>query len=510
MVRAVLQGHLDRGAGVGVFGSASISTMCSANAFTSAACSLAGAGLWALVNGVRYAPATSELVVVLCAIGMLGYTSAVGYVVHAQNRRLASALEALGRSEERYRLIAENAGDLIAMIDHEGRWLYTSPSYQRIIDAAELAPGADAFRRIHPDDAEQARIAVLRASPTPNPREIGLRLIGKDGRLRQYRTRVHAINGHDGPPRLVLVSQEFDRNIRNDSRTIQVTAAELEGLPQDYLDAHKPGPDGRITISIEYPDRFPVMTYAKNGETRRRLQHAALNRAWPANRAVLDSLIAKRHRLATTLGYRNWADYITADKMIGSGAQAAEFIDRMLRPYGGIGAHGRDVQPRGPVLAGNGRPVRIGPLARQEIGQKGERVHVIRRRRRRCRLGNGPCRLRCRADEVQWLGRGSQGDRTVDRIAVRRERPLVVRAQRIYSPLHDTTVHGEEAHRPWLRPLIDRDQLSLEFSVGRPGDPENDPLLSGRCGQRALPGAREILLARQGRRSRADRQADRE
>ncbi|HET9253277.1 MAG TPA: M3 family metallopeptidase [Candidatus Eisenbacteria bacterium] len=128
---------------------------------------------------------------------------------------------------------------------------------------------------------------------------------------------------------LVLVSQEFDRNIRNDSRTIQVTAAELLGLPQDYLDAHKPGPDGKITISIEYPDRFPVMTYATNGETRRRLQHETLNRAWPANRTVLDSLIAKRHRLATTLGYGNWADYITADKMIGSGAKAAEFIDRI-------------------------------------------------------------------------------------------------------------------------------------------------------------------------------------
>ena len=128
---------------------------------------------------------------------------------------------------------------------------------------------------------------------------------------------------------LVLVSQEFDRNIRNDSRTIQVTAAELDGLPQDYLDAHKPGADGKITISIEYPDRYPVMTYAKNGETRRRIQHEALNRAWPANKSVLDSLVAKRYRLARTLGYPNWADYITADKMIGSGARAVEFIDRI-------------------------------------------------------------------------------------------------------------------------------------------------------------------------------------
>jgi thimet oligopeptidase len=149
------------------------------------------------------------------------------------------------------------------------------------------------------------------------------RLAGVD-RDEATRTRIQEIRDE-----LVLVSQEFDRNIRNDSRTIQVTAADLEGLPQDYIDAHRPGPDGKITISIEYPDRFPVMTYAKSGETRRRLQKEALNRAWPANETVLDSLIAKRDRLAKILGYPNWADYITADKMIGSGAKAAEFIDRI-------------------------------------------------------------------------------------------------------------------------------------------------------------------------------------
>jgi thimet oligopeptidase len=128
---------------------------------------------------------------------------------------------------------------------------------------------------------------------------------------------------------LVLTSQDFDRNIRNDSRTIQVTAAELDGLPEDFLQAHPVGPDGKITISIEYPDRFPVLTYCKVAETRRRIQTEAMNRAYPANMAVLDSLIAKRDRLAKLLGYANWADYITADKMIGDGKHAAEFIERV-------------------------------------------------------------------------------------------------------------------------------------------------------------------------------------
>jgi len=43
---------------------------------------------------------------------------------------------------------------------------------------------------------------------------------------------------------------------------------------------------------------------------------------------VLSRLMAKRYELATTLGYANWADYTTENKMIGTGRAADEFIDR--------------------------------------------------------------------------------------------------------------------------------------------------------------------------------------
>jgi len=128
---------------------------------------------------------------------------------------------------------------------------------------------------------------------------------------------------------LVLIGQEFDRNIRNDSRTISVSASDLDGLPEDFLQSHKPGPDGKITLSIEYPDRFPVMKYAKNEEVRHRLSLESRNRAYPQNMAVLDSLFAKRYELARLLGYRTWADYITEDKMIRTPKRAAEFLDKV-------------------------------------------------------------------------------------------------------------------------------------------------------------------------------------
>ena len=129
---------------------------------------------------------------------------------------------------------------------------------------------------------------------------------------------------------LVKTGQDFDRNIRNDSRKLTVdSAVELDGLPTDFIESHKPGSDGKITLSIENPDYFPVVRYAKSASLRERMMHEALNRAYPANIAVLDSLIGKRYRLARMLGYDTWADYITEDKMIGNAKNAADFIQRL-------------------------------------------------------------------------------------------------------------------------------------------------------------------------------------
>lgn len=131
---------------------------------------------------------------------------------------------------------------------------------------------------------------------------------------------------------LVLISQEFDRNIRNDSRTIKLDrAADLDGLPEDFVKSHPPGEDGRITISIEYPDRIPIMKYAKSPDVRRRLSFESRNRAYPRNMTVLDSLLAKRYELARLLGYRTWAEYVTEDKMIRTPKRVAEFVDRVAK-----------------------------------------------------------------------------------------------------------------------------------------------------------------------------------
>lgn len=122
----------------------------------------------------------------------------------------------------------------------------------------------------------------------------------------------------------------FDRNISDDTRTVEVASvSELDGLPQDYIDNHKPGPDGKIHITTNYPDLFPVLDFASSDTLRRSLWEAWNTRAYPKNRAVLLDMMEKRYEIATLIGYRSWADYNAADKMMENGNNIAKFIDQL-------------------------------------------------------------------------------------------------------------------------------------------------------------------------------------
>jgi thimet oligopeptidase len=124
----------------------------------------------------------------------------------------------------------------------------------------------------------------------------------------------------------------FERNINDGQKTVEVRdAAELRGLPQDYIDGHKPDKDGVIHITTSYPDYIPVMNFAVSDALRRRLYLAFNTRAYPQNRDVLVKMLRTRYEIASSLGYKSWA----ADKMIGNGARIEEFIrdlDTAVRP----------------------------------------------------------------------------------------------------------------------------------------------------------------------------------
>jgi PAS domain S-box-containing protein len=200
-------------------------------------CSAAGAALGAAIGGVHYAPATSTIVTTLCFSGSIVYACSVGYLVYLQNRRLSRARDEIRESQHRYQLITENAADLIALVDQDGRWHYASPSYANLLRPGDLEPGTDAFRRVHPDDAARARSAVLRSAATGKPRELSLRLVDREGRIRQFRMRVRAVgeaapgNGH---PQVILVSQDVT-DLRDSEERLLLAAHALEGMTEAII-----------------------------------------------------------------------------------------------------------------------------------------------------------------------------------------------------------------------------------------------------------------------------------
>jgi thimet oligopeptidase len=133
---------------------------------------------------------------------------------------------------------------------------------------------------------------------------------------------------------LVRIGQEFDRNIREDVRTVELPPAGLVGLPADYVRSHMPGPDGKVRITTDYPDLVPFMTYAKDASAREKLWRANRSRAFPKNVEVLQRLLDRRHELASLLGYPHWAAYATEDKMIRSEQNAADFIEKIAAASG--------------------------------------------------------------------------------------------------------------------------------------------------------------------------------
>jgi len=128
---------------------------------------------------------------------------------------------------------------------------------------------------------------------------------------------------------LILIGQEFGRNVRENVRFIEIPPSELAGLPEDYIASHPPGENGLVKITTDYPDMGPFFDYAESDDARFRLYVEFHNRAFPHNREVLKNLLQKRYELAQLLGYPNWAEYAAEDKMTKNSKTISDFIDKL-------------------------------------------------------------------------------------------------------------------------------------------------------------------------------------
>ncbi len=130
---------------------------------------------------------------------------------------------------------------------------------------------------------------------------------------------------------LSAATTEFGTNITNAKKELKFTGAQLEGLPESFLEQVKTGDDEytlQANVTFHY---LNVMRSAKPEATRKRISGERKRLAREKNIPLLKTVLQLRANIATKLGYKTWADYRCEVKMAGNGTTAREFLMDLKR-----------------------------------------------------------------------------------------------------------------------------------------------------------------------------------
>lgn len=127
---------------------------------------------------------------------------------------------------------------------------------------------------------------------------------------------------------LARLCTDFDTHITQATKALQFRRADLEGLPDSFLDQPgiKTGPDEytiRVNVTWQY---LMVMENARREEVRRLVETERYRLARETNAELLGRILALRDRIAKALGYAHWADYQIETKMAKTATRALQFL----------------------------------------------------------------------------------------------------------------------------------------------------------------------------------------
>ena len=125
---------------------------------------------------------------------------------------------------------------------------------------------------------------------------------------------------------ITVLESEFGRTLNEITTKVPFTEEELEGVPPSvYENLEKDG--DKYQCPLDYPVVVPVNTYAKNPETRKRMQTAFYQRGGKENTERLSDTLALRERQAKLLGFSNYAEYAISRKMAKTPKRVIDFMN---------------------------------------------------------------------------------------------------------------------------------------------------------------------------------------
>jgi two-component system cell cycle sensor histidine kinase/response regulator CckA len=176
--------------------------------------------------------------------GLGAYSIDTGVAVHAlvglvllfdlyvifQQVQLFRARKQIAEREELFRLITENAADMIAVVDGSGNRLYNSPSYQKLLGySPEELRQTKGIEQVHPDDRQKVVEAAIEAKRSGVGRSLEYRIRHKDGHWVHLESTASAVKSSSGGvEKLVIVNRDITE--RKDLEKKLLLSQKLEAI----------------------------------------------------------------------------------------------------------------------------------------------------------------------------------------------------------------------------------------------------------------------------------------
>ncbi|HTU62087.1 MAG TPA: M3 family metallopeptidase, partial [Polyangiales bacterium] len=140
---------------------------------------------------------------------------------------------------------------------------------------------------------------------------------------------------------LGLLTNKFSQNVLDATNAFELVLEDeqaLDGMPSSAIAAARANAEAKgrsgYRLTLQAPSVLAVLTYAHDAKLREAIWRAQNGRAMSGdfdNRPLITRILQLRNEKAQLLGFKDFADLVTEDRMAKSGERAQNFVEELTR-----------------------------------------------------------------------------------------------------------------------------------------------------------------------------------